>query len=199
MAKIGLYYPVAAKITAETYGSAPTYGTGFVIGKAITAEKTINNNDNPLYADGAIAENDRSFSDGTITFGVDDISLKVQADFLGATYTPAEKGLDGDIPESIVKSSGDVAPYVGVGYYKRGLKSNVPYFEATVLLKVQFAPFSESSKTKEKSIEWQTPTIEGSIMVVEGYKGDAYEETAKFATEAAARAWLNAKLNISED
>lgn len=194
MAKIGLYYPVYAKITEEEFGSLPTYGTGAVIGKAITADKDTNANNNPLYADGGIAENDRSFSDGTISLNVDDISLKVQADLLGATY---DAGL-GDTPETITKASGDVAPYVGVGYYKRGIKNNVAYFEATVLLKVQFAPFSESAKTKEKQIEWQTPTIEGSIMTVEGYKNDAYEVTAKFETEQDARDWLNEMLNITE-
>ncbi len=195
MAKIGLYYPVAAVITNDEYGKAPTYDKGFVIGKAITADKTINTNDNPLYADGGIAENDRSFSDGTISLGIDDIMLKDQATLLGATYTAADE--PGNTPETIEKSSDDIAPYVGFGYYKRGIKNNVPYFEATLLLKVQFAPFSESAKTKEKAIEWQTPTIEGSIMIVDGYKGGKYEETAKFATESDCREWLNTKLNIT--
>jgi phi13 family phage major tail protein len=193
MAKIGLYYPVYAKIEKEEYGVAPTYGTGATIGKAITADKTINFNDNPLYADGAIAENDRSFSDGSIKFGVDDITLKTTADLLGASYTEATE----TEPEKIVRASGNTAPYVGVGYYKKGVKNNVPYFEGTWLHKIQFAPFGETAKTKEKSIEWQTPEIEGSIMVVDGYAEGAYEETVRFTTETEVREWLNTKANIT--
>ena len=196
MAKTGLYYPVATVITKEEFGKAPTYDKGFVIGMAINVDKAINTNDNPLYADGCIAENDRSFSDGTITLGVADISLKDQATLLGATYTEADK--TGGTPATISKASDDIAPYVGFGYYKTARNNNVPYFEATWLLKVQFAPFSESVKTKEKSIEWQTPTIEGTIMTVDGYEGGKYEETAQFETVSECRAWLNEKANITE-
>lgn len=199
MAKIGLYYPVAAKITAETYGSVPTYGTGIVIGKAITADITINTNDNPLYADGAIAENDRSFSDGTVKLGVDDISMETEAALLGSKYTAESKETQSPTPETIVKSSGQTAPYFGFGFYKKGMKANVPYFEVTWLYKVQFAPFSENGKTKEKSIEWQTPEIEGSVMIVDGYEDGAYETKAKFTSESAARTWLNTLANITED
>ena len=193
MAKIGLYYPVYAKIEKEEYGVAPTYGTGDVIGKAITAEKTINFNDNPLYADGTIAENDRSFSDGSIKFGVADIGLKTTADLLGAKYTEKTE----TEPEKIIRAGGNIAPYCGVGYYKKGVDNNIPYYEGTWLLKTQFSPFGESAKTKEKSIEWQTPEIEGSIMIVDGYEEGAYEETVRFATETEVREWLNTKANIT--
>ena len=45
MAKIGLKCPVAAQITGyDSATGAPTYGNGFIIGKAVTAEKTIESN-----------------------------------------------------------------------------------------------------------------------------------------------------------
>ena len=73
MAKIGLKCPVAAQITGyDSATGAPTYGNGFIIGKAVTAEKTIESNSNPLYGDDAIAENDSSFASGTIKLGVTD-------------------------------------------------------------------------------------------------------------------------------
>ena len=47
MAKIGLKCPVAAQITGyDSATGAPTYGNGFIIGKAVTAEKTIESNSN---------------------------------------------------------------------------------------------------------------------------------------------------------
>lgn len=40
--KIGLKCSVAAQITGyDSATGAPTYGNGFIIGKAVTAEKTI--------------------------------------------------------------------------------------------------------------------------------------------------------------
>ena len=90
MAKIGLKCPVAAQITGyDSATGAPTYGNGFIIGKAVTAEKTIESNSNPLYGDDAIAENDSSFASGTIKLGVTDFGndyadgLQVQAKMLG--------------------------------------------------------------------------------------------------------------------
>ena len=55
---------------------------------------------------------------------------------------------------------------------------------------------SDSTNTKGQSIEWQTPEIEGTVMVVEGFDGDTYEDTAIFTTEGAAKSWLFAKANI---
>lgn len=193
MATIGMQYPVYSIITKEEFGKSPTYGEGGVIGKGILADKTINTNNNPLYADGAITENDRGFSDGTIKFTVDDIDLKTKADLLGLKYTQAEEGgLEG-----IKLGGGDVAPYVGVGYYKTKRRNNVTYYEATWFFKVQFAPFSDSAKTKEKAIDWQTADVEGTIMTVEGYDNDVYEETVRCATDTEAKEWLNTRANIT--
>ena len=70
----------------------------------------------------------------------------------------------------------------GCRILQKRCKNNVPLFlRGTWLHKIQFAPFGETAKTKKKkSIEWQTPEIEGSIMVVDGYAEGAYEETVRF-------------------
>ena len=60
MAKIGLKFPVAAVINGYGADGKPTYNQGFIIGKAISAEKSIESNDNQLYGDDAIAESDTS-------------------------------------------------------------------------------------------------------------------------------------------
>lgn len=197
MAKIGLKYPVASPITAEPEGSLPTYGTGFVIGKAISANKDITSNDNPLYGDDAVAENDTSFSEGTLTLGVTDFgtsvsdSLEIQAKMLGHTVVTENE------QKTIRKKAGDNAPYLGVGFYKTKKINNVLMYEATWLYKVQFQLPSESTNTKGESIEWQTPEITGRIMELANNEG-VYEDTILFSTESACRTWLNTKANISE-
>lgn len=195
MAKTGLFHFVGAEIATEPSNAEPTYKKGFLIGKAINVDLSINTNDNPLYADGAIAENDRTFSDGEITITTDDIDLKTEATMLGAEYV--EKGVS--TPESIIKSALDNAPFMGVGFYKSGLKNNVKYFEGTILMKCQFSPFSESGKTKEKQIDWQTPEITGAIMTVPTYKDGAWELKARFETSQEAEAWIDEKLNYEAD
>ena len=101
MAKIGLKFPVASPITGYTASGMPIYSTGFIVGKAITAEKSIESNDNPLYADDAVAENDTSFAGGTIKLGVSDFGadykdgLQVQAKMLGHTIIDSGSGIGG--------------------------------------------------------------------------------------------------------
>lgn len=200
MAKIGLKYPVAAIISAEPDGAEPTYGTGFVIGKAVSANKSITSNDNPLYGDDAIAENDTSFSEGTIELGVTDFgtdtedTLEIQARLLG--HTIVDEGTVQNPLKVIKKKASDNAPYVGLGYYKTKKLNNVQMYEATLLYKVKFQLPSEETTTKGQNIEWQTPSITGRITTLPNFN-DAYEATAIFATEAECKTWLNTKLNIS--
>ena len=198
MAKIGLKCPVAAPITGyDSTSGIPTYGNGFIIGKAVTAEKTIESNSNPLYGDDAIAENDSSFASGTIKLGVTDFGndyadgLQVQAKMLGNVVTSVTGG-----GYSIRRASGQSAPYLGFGFYKTKMHNGQRIYEATWLYKTQFKTPSDTTNTKGQSIEWQTPEIEGTVMVVEGFDGDTYEDTAVFTTEGAAKSWLFAKARI---
>lgn len=192
MAKIGLKFPVASPITGYTSEGMPIYGTGFIIGKAVSAEKSVESNDNPLYADDAIAENDTSFSGGSIKLGVSDFgsdyldSLQVQAKLLGHTV------VDG---KTIQRGALDIAPYLGFGFYKTKKQNNKFFYEATWLFKSVFKIPSESTNTKGKSIEWQTPEIEGTFMEVDGYENNTYEETKVFETEQEAKSWLINKSN----
>ena len=202
MAKIGLKYPVAAPIQSEPVGTAPTYGSGFVIGKAVSANKNITSNDNPLYGDDAIAENDTSFQQGTLELNVTDFgtdsetSLNIQARMLG--HTVVTTGTGTDAVTSMVKKAGDNAPNLGVGYYKTKILNNVKMYEGTWLYKVKFQLPSETANTKGQSIEWQTSAINGRIMSLSNNE-DTYEETAIFNTEAKAIEWLNAKANITAE
>lgn len=201
MAKIGLKCPVAAQITGyDSTTGAPTYGNGFIIGKAVLAEKTIESNSNPLYGDDSIAENDSSFASGTIKLGVTDFGndyadgLQVQAKILGNVVTSVTGG-----GYSIRRASGQSAPYLGFGFYKTKMHNGQRIYEATWLYKTQFKTPSDTTNTKGQSIEWQTPEIEGTIMCIEDFDGGTYEDSTIFETEAAARSWLqqHAMVDIS--
>lgn len=197
MAKIGIKFPVFAPISSYGSDGMPVYNGGFVIGKAITAEKSIESNDNPLYADDAVAENDTSFASGSIKLGVADFgrdyadSLQVQGKLLGQTVTELTGG-----GFSIRRSALTSAPYGGFGFYKTKKHNGKIVYEATWLYKVIFKTPSESTNTKGSSIEWQTPEIEGTIMAVDGFDNDTYEDTAIFETETAAKSWLCGRASL---
>lgn len=183
MAKIGLRYPVAAPLqeTEETV----SHTDGLVVGKAITADITINSNDVKLYADDGIAESDKSFKDGSLKFGTDDLSYKVQEMLLGHKVTD----------EELVANTEDIAQYVGFGFYGPTKKNNKLGYRAIFLHKVQFAEPGESISTKGETVTFQTPTIEGTIYA--DVKGD-WKTEKTFTTEAEAKTWLETKAGIKK-
>lgn len=197
MAKIGCKYIAGSPITSEVYGALPTYGTGFEIGKMISAEVSIETNDNPLYANDVIVENDRSFSSGTISLNVDDFGDTPQQSFIIQEQLLPVKiveiaGVD------VLRFKGSIeSPYIGIGFIKVRKLRGAKYYVATWLYKVQFAVPTDSTTTKGQSIEWQTPTIEGKIMTIDGYDDDVYKDEANFTDLGEAVNWIKEIGNIS--
>jgi phi13 family phage major tail protein len=190
MAKIDLKYPVYA-IVAET-DSAISYSGGKVLAKAITANINIETNDVELYADGAVAETDKSFSSGKVSLNIDDLPDFAKIDLLDYTEGAV---VDAVIGTKELIASGAASPaFVGLGFYAKKVKNKVSYWRAIWLKKVQFAEPSDESKTKEKSVEFQTPTIEGTVMLA---ADGNWKEEATFSTEALAKAWLEGKCGLA--
>lgn len=198
MAFIGLRYPMAAKITAETAGSEPTYGeagSGFYVGKAMTANLTITRNDNPLYADDVIAEEDNGITGMSIELGVDDVAEDVQVKLLGTKQVAGSTTAD---PTIYYDTEAGADP-VGFGYIRVRRLRGVTSYQAVWMYKVTFSYTAENSTTKGEAIEWQTPTLTGRAAGVplSTPAGIAYRKRAIFTTEAAAIAWLKGMANVS--
>lgn len=206
MAKKGLLHVVAAPVATKKYGGLPTYGKGFVVGRAIEADISINYNDTPLYADGRVVNRDKSFSSGTITYGVDEFgdgteasALEVEAKLTGGEYVPAGEGTAAQVHSGEAPAIAEV----GTGYITPGEypDNGGNYYEAEWVYSVEFSGRGKNSaKTKEGAISWNTPTVEGSVKPVPGYdpkKNISVKE--RFATEAEAIAWLDEKAGITEE
>lgn len=194
MAYIGLRYPVAAPITAETEGAEPTYGTGFVVGKAIQANLTINRNSNPLYGDDAIAEDDNGITGMSIELGTDDLEDEVTEKLLGQVKVAGES----DAPDVYYEHDGS-APNVGFGYVRVRRKNGITSYQAIWMHKVVFGTTAENSQTKGESIEWQTPSLTGRAagMMLNSIDHISFRKRALFTSFAAAQAWLKAQANIA--
>lgn len=191
MAMVGMLHPVAAKIATEVEGQALTYDAGMVVGKAISANITFNRNDNPLYADDSVAEEDNGITGGTIEVNTDDLLETVRACVLGLKTVTEGNTTEYEMTE-------ESAPYVGFGYIQVRRKNGVTSYRASWFHKVIFGETNETAQTKGESIEWQTPTITGRIM---GVRNDAtllanYRRIASFDTLAAAVTWLDTKAGI---
>lgn len=196
MAHIGMKYVVAAAVSTETTGSSIVYSAGSVIGKAIAADITWDHNDNPLYADDTIAEDDNGITGGSIELELDDLAATARTTLLGLVAIEVGSGTSATTE---YETSADASGYVGIGYIRVRRKNGATTYEANWIHKAQFSEDSESAKTKGENIEWQTPKISGRIM---GVQTDSslktyYRRQANFDTEASAKAWLNTKAGIS--
>lgn len=188
MAFIGMRYVVAAELDSHTAGSAPTYKAGMVIGKAISGNLTINRNDNPLYADDAIAEDDRSVTGMSLEIGMDDL-LEPAAAYLGLV----KAGSNSEYFETSASPKN-----VGVGYVRVRRKNGEDVFQAVWMYKTMFAIESEEAQTKGESIEWQTPTINGraAALDIDGSGDLVFRVKKNFTTFSDAATYLNGLASI---
>ena len=176
MAKIGLKYLYYSKLT-EALDGTPSYDGGKSFGKAVSTNVTVNNNSATLYADDSLAESDTSFSNGTVSLGVDDDRETTFADVLGHTVSDGQ----------VIRNVNDIAPYVGLGRIIVKLVNNVRLYKVEILYKVKFSEPSQEDATKGESVAFSTPTIEGNISSLANGK---WSESKTFTNEAEARAYI---------
>lgn len=182
MKKVGLKYPVCAKYDDST-GSV-VYSGGIVMGKAMSANLAWTVNNVPVYADDVLDDIDQSISGGTEALALNELTHEVQAYLLGHTINGSNE---------LIANEGDIAPYVGHGFYGRVKRNGTYKFRAIWLYKMQFSEPSDDNATKGATTAFGTPTINGAIM--KDVNGNLKIEKL-FDVEADAIAWLNAKAGI---
>lgn len=177
MALIGLNNFWYSKLTEAANGT-PTYDGAKSFGKAVSCSVSITNNSANLYADDALAESDTSFQSGTVTLGVDDDREATFAEILGHEIT--EQG-------EVTYNTTDVAPLVGLGRIVVKMVNNVTLYKAMILYKVKFAEPSEEESTKGESLEFSTPSIEGTVAAL---ANGEWKTSQTFSTKAEALAFI---------
>lgn len=151
MATIGLDKLFYAKITEDASG-IETYGKPAQLAKAMTAELSVELAEATLYADDGAAEIIKEFQSGTLSLGIDDIGTTIASDLTGAVI---------DENHVLISSSEDGGTPVAVGF--RAKKSNGKY-RYFWLYRVKFGIPATNLTTKGESIEFSTPTIEGTVL-----------------------------------
>ena len=179
MANIGLTNIYYSPLTEATDGTA-TYAGATKLGKAVSCSVSITNNSAALYADDTLAESDTSFASGTITLGVDD-DTTIFAALLGHE-------VDSETGE-VIKTSTDIAPYVGVGRILTKMVNGAYKYKVEFLYKVKFAEPSSDESTKGESVEFATPSIEGTIAALGDVDG-TWAKSKTFDTKSDALTYL---------
>ena len=189
---VGMMYPVFAPIVSHTDGSMPSYGTGVVIQEArnCTISKTYNNN--PLYGDDRIVDDDNGLQELTASFEPTGLSDSDRVLLFGE-----EEMSVGGLTCQV--ESDNATPYGGFGYIRKMRDNGVKKFEAWVILKIKFQEESQSTNTKEGSISWGTPTLNGRAagIYIDSTESLRWRVHETFETMAAAKSWLNTVLNVS--
>ena len=190
---VGMMYPVFAKLNSHTDGSMPTYGTGVVIQEARNATISKTYNDNPLYGDDRIVDDDNGLTAMTVSFEPTGISDSDRVLLFGETLKSGIGGLTAQVEMD------NETPYGGFGYIRK-MRDNGNYsYEGWIILKIKFTEESQTTATKEQQITWNTPTLNGRAAAVDidGSGKQAFRVHASFETLSAAKSWLNTVLNVS--
>lgn len=151
MATIGLDKLYYAPITADEETGEETYETPVALAPAITAELSVNLASAILYADDKAEESVNEFASGELTLNTSDLPAAVVAALTGAVV---------DKNGVLIQASEDSANPVAIAFRAKKANGTYRYFW---LYHVVFGPPSTTANTKADSIEFQTPTITGTI------------------------------------
>ena len=191
-ANVGMIYPVYAPVSSYTPGTSITYGTGGVVAEARSATLSWDRADGEFYGDDVLLDSDNGVLGYTLDFEPSGLSDTVRAALLGETLASSEYSV-----------TDAAAPDVGFGYVRK-MRDNAggtlaTTYEGWWFHKLKFSVSSEETRTKERSIEWRTPTLSGTGAGVQLSSADTltFAVHQTFATLALAKAWLNGKAGIT--
>ena len=188
---VGMMYPVFAPLTAHTDGSMPTYGTGHVIQEARNATISKTYNDNPLYGDDRIVDDDNGLQALSCSFESTGLSDADRVLLFGEDSAQV-----GGITAQL--ESDNETPWGGFGYIRKMRDDGVRKFEAWIILKIKFQEESQATNTREGSISWGTPTLNGRAagLYIDSSDKQRFRAHMTFETITAAKSWLNTVLNV---
>ncbi len=189
---VGMMYPVWAPLASHTDGGMPTYSAGRVIQEARNATVNREYANNPLYGDDRIVDDDNGLTGLTMTFESTGLSDADRKAMLGEE----DYGTSGVSGQWV---SDNETPWGGFGYIRKMRLDGVKSFEAWWTLKIKFQEESQATNTKEGSIQWGTPTLNGRAagMYVDSSDKLRFQLHKTFSAIADAKAWLNGLAGIT--
>lgn len=189
MAKIGLkklYYAVLAEDTAS---DGCKYYAQKEIVAPIESKVSLENAEGELYGGDQLVESSSEFVKGTLTLGITDDDDTIFAELLGNSIADKTLGASTSVKyKEVIQKSTDIGPYVGIGQIVPKIVNGTKKWKAEFLCKTRFKPYGSESKTKGKSLEYSTPSVEATIFAT---AKNEYEHHATFDTEDDAISYLS--------
>ena len=168
MAIKGLSIPVCGNYSYSSDTGKVTYEDPFIADSAVEyGVSWTTGDDNPLYADNKIKENDKgTFQSGELTLGTADLPQELSQKLLGTKTKEIQFGPTGTQITAQEQTYDDdqKAPYLGFGIIEMHQIDDADQFRAVFFPKVYFVIPEEAATTKGESIEWKTKSITGQIM-----------------------------------
>lgn len=194
MAGIGLY-GVFYKPCEKEDGVVTGYtGNVAMMGKAVSVSFEPNTpDDNPLYANNGVAENDSSSgSGGTLTQTLDRLTLETASALFGTQVGKVQVQVgasSADGTEIVYKGSEQSVP-VGVAYIKMQQEDGVRSHEVVFYREAIFSRPTDEAETMGEKIEWKTPEIEGVVSGLQGDGSEPWYRLSRWLTQEAAIAYI---------
>jgi len=192
-ANVGMVCPVAATVATYTAGTGISYNTGKVIAEAVSASLNWNRSDGEFYGDDVLLDSDNGVTGYTLDFEPSGLTDEARAYLLGETVATGEYTV-----------TDAASPDVGFGYVRVMRLTNtsgkvVDSYEGWWFYKLKFGVGSEEARTKETSIEWRTPTLngKGSGVKLPGSDAISYATHKTFESLTAAVSYVKGKAGIS--
>lgn len=194
MAGIGLYGVFYSKCVKEAGVTTGYDGIVKMMGKAIGADFEPNTpDDNPLYANNGVGENDASSgAGGTLTQTLDRMTLETAADLYGTTTQKVSVSIGEDSVEGteIVYKGDEVSAPVGVAYIKMHQEDGVRNHEVVFYREATYSRPSDSAQTMGESIEWQTPEVSATVVGLQGDGSEPWYRVSRWPSQEAAIAYI---------
>lgn len=179
-----------AKYGAKNIKWAPKSGNGY--GAAISLGKLIKVSDSPkfsegkLYADNALAEYVSEFVEADLTVETSDIPTEAAAAIFGATVSGE------GATATITYGSEDAGPYGGLAFISCKVVDGVKSFVGVFYPQVKGVLEGDEYETKGENMTFATGKLK---MKATANAANAWKiESEALTTEAAAQAWINARL-----
>ena len=188
-ANVGMLYPVAATVQTYTPGSSISYKSpGSNFAEAVSASLSWERADGHFYGDDVELDSDNGVLGYTIDFEPTGLSDSARALLLGETVSSSEYTI-----------TDAAAPDVGFGYNRVMRDKGTVSYEAWWYYKLKFGISSEETRTKERSIEWRVPTLQGvgSGISLDSTGTLSFCQHQTFTSLASAKAYLNGKAGIT--
>lgn len=143
-----------------------SYSGGIPLARGVDVSVNVEGSgDNNFYADNVLAETDtQSFSSGTLSLTVDGLKDAARKLITGTTSSTTVTVSSGVTVVFDVVDDLAVAPYCGVGFVARYMEAGTTKYVPYIIKKVKFSEPDISAATQEESIDWQTQSLEATIM-----------------------------------